>query len=373
MGKKRSNGEGSVHKTSSGTWRGQLMDGYTEDGKRKIVSFSGNTRSEVLEKMREFRRQVSANIRIDNSLTLNEWGDTWLADYQSQVQPSTYSSYKYTLKLLKTHLGRLKISEILPMHINRMQDAMVTSGYSLSAIQKCRAMLIQIFDSAYNNGLVTFNPAQRAKIIRDKDGSLSQPRYAKDAFSDDELCLLRHSLRNDLLGNSIHLMLNTGLRVQELLALTPEDIAVDGSSITVSKAIKMVDGIPTLGPPKSKTSNRTIPVPKSARSHALYLRMHGGKKHIWMSSGTSSFYSVGTFRRRYYAALKQIEGVRLLSPHCCRHTYVTQLQAKGVALELIARLAGHSDLITTHGYTHTSDQTLSNAVSVLNTTTTKKE
>ncbi len=34
-------------------------------------------------------------------------------------------------------------------------------------------------------------------------------------------------------------------------------------------------------------------------------------------------------RRAYYRTLEKIPGVRRLSPHCCRHTYVTLLQRQG--------------------------------------------
>ena len=247
-----------------------------------------------------------------------------------------------------------------------MQDGLIKDGYSLSQIRKCRAMLIQIFDAADNNNLVVQNPARKAKILRDKDNSLNRPRYEKDAFTSEELQNLQNSLEKNLVGASIRLMLNTGLRVQELLALAPDDIAEDGSTIQVSKAIKMVDGIPTLGPPKSKKSNRLIPVPEVVREYAIYLRTHGGKDLVWSQLGANPYYSVGSFRRRYYTALKNVGGVRKLSPHCCRHTYITRLQEQGVPIELIAQLAGHSEVSTTVGYTHTSAETLANAVAVLN-------
>ncbi len=47
MAKKRSSGEGSVWKLKSGSWRGQLMDGYREDGKKNIISFSADTKASV--------------------------------------------------------------------------------------------------------------------------------------------------------------------------------------------------------------------------------------------------------------------------------------------------------------------------------------
>ncbi len=58
--------------------------------------------------------------------------------------------------------------------------------------------------------------------------------------------------------------------------------------------------------------------------------------------------------------------MRPLSPHCCRHTYVTMLQAGGVPMETIAALTGHADIKTTEGYLHQSAPALAKAVEALN-------
>ena len=169
-----------------------------------------------------------------------------------------------------------------------------------------------------------------------------------------------------MLGNSIRLLLGTGMRSQELLALTKEDIATDGSTIRINKAVKMVDGKPELGPPKSELSNRIIPVPGEYVPYALYIREHGAKPFLWTLSYKSALCGVETFRRKYKKLLAEIDGVRVLTPHCCRHTYITRLQAQGVPMETISRLAGHSDTDTTDGYLHISLDTLSQAVEKLN-------
>lgn len=364
--KKRSCGEGHIVKLKSGSWRGQLMDGYTDEGKRRMVSFTAPTRSEVLEQIRSYQNNQDNHIHVNQTLSFGSWADTWYADYRSQVQPSTYSGYQYTLKLLKKALGHEKVADVLPIHINRFQDQLVSQGYSLSQIRKCRAMLVQIFRSAEDNGLIGRNPAQRSKKVTGKDGKLNGPKRMKDSFTDEEVTALLEQLPRDLTGNNIRLLLGTGVRVQELLALSPQDIAEDGSAITVSKAIKMVDGLPTLGCPKSKQSYRTIPVPQDYQPYALYLRNYGGKELIWSRPGANPYYGVGCFRKRFYTAIGHVDGVRKLSPHCCRHTYITHLQARGVSIDLIARLAGHSEITTTDGYIHTSQATLTDAVSVLN-------
>jgi integrase len=362
---KRSNGEGSIRKQANGTWRGELMCGYKDDGRRFIKSFSGKTRKEVQEKLRNYQNQMGQNIDLTKNITFTQLADTWYADYKSQVQPSTYSSYKYTLALLKKYFGDTLITKILPMHINKFTDDLFEREYSMSQIRKCRAMLIQIFTYAESNDLIIKNPALRAKKVRRPDEDTAFHSHAKDAFNEDEIHTLIENLPEDQIGNGIRAMLGTGMRVQELIALTSDDIAVDGSSVTINKAIKTVDGKSLLSVPKSKLSNRTIPVPEDYRDSLVYLRTHSGPARIYQP-GNNELYSVGSFRHRYYTALNNIAGVRRMTPHCCRHTYATQLEKNGVPLQIIAKLMGHSSVETTGVYLRTDNDTLSEAVSALN-------
>lgn len=366
MAGKRSNGEGNVRKTKSGSWRGEIMDGFTPDGKKNIIRFSAGTRAEVLDKIRAYRTNMASGIHIDKNMRFASWADTWYEDYKSEVQPSTYAGYQYTLKVLKKEFGDAALADILPIHINRFLDRLCTDGYSLSLIRKCRAMLIQIFDAADNNGLILRNPARKAKTVRNKVDEYGNEHRKKDAFTEDEVEWLMENLPDDLLGNSIRTMLGTGIRVQELLALRPEDIGEGGTTVRIEYAVKMVDGVPQLGPPKSAHSRRTVPIPERFRPCIWYLREHSGTPYVWTFPGRNPLYGVGSFRRRYYTALKNVGHVRLLSPHCCRHTYVTMLQAKGVSMETISVLAGHSDTEMTNHYLHQSAETLAKAVEALN-------
>ena len=233
---KRSNGEGNIRKLDNGTWRCEFMDGYTTEGKRRIIRFSGKTKKEILDRIRDYKQQAEANIHLDKSLTFGEFADIWYKDYEDQVQPSTYSSYKYTLALLKKKFGSMPICEILPIHINRYTDWIKSEGYSSSQLRKCRAMLIQIFSEAENNGLIVRNPALRAKKVRKKRMIGKAAPTKKDAFTDEEIRRMNAGLPQNLIGHGIRCMLGTGLRVQELIALTAEDIAEDGSWVDVNKA-----------------------------------------------------------------------------------------------------------------------------------------
>lgn len=368
MARKRSNGSGSVRKLASGIWRGQIMDGYQKDGKRNIVSFSAKTKAEVQKQIQEYWLQKElSGVAYDRKTPFDKWADTWLQDYETEVEASTFSGYGYTIKILKEYFRDTPISDIRALDVNHFMDHMRRREMSKSYMTKCRAMLIQIFDYAEANQLIAVNPARKAKRIRDKgDVKLQNAEKKKDAFTEEEQELIRSGVKDDLMGHSLRLMLGSGVRTQELLALQSADIAEDGSSLSITKAIKMSDGVPYLGPPKSDRGRRVVPIPEQYRGDAVYLRTHGGSPYIWKSQRESGLFDVGAFRNRYYRYIKKIPGVRPLSPHSFRHTYISSLERRGVPMEQIARLAGHTRITTTDGYLHTDMDTLSSAVDVLN-------
>jgi integrase len=362
MAAKRSNGEGSIIQLTSGNWRAQIMSGYTDDGKRKIHYFSGKTKKEVIAKVREFNNKVAQGLDMNQDYTFAEWADEWYESYRAQVKPSTYCGYKYTMKILKKHMGRSNLKDILPMHIGKVLAKIASEGYSKSQITKCRAMLIQIFDAAEHNMLTMHNPARKAKPLKTIDNYGFTAKAEREAFSPEEINLLFDQLPCDLIGHSIRLLILTGLRIQELLILSKDDITPDGSVIDINKAVMTVDGKAMLGPPKSKRSVRKVPVPLEGREYAMFLRNNSRGTFIWSSSIQKPIYSISSFRKKYNKAIKSIPGVRQLSPHCCRHTYITTLQSKGIPMETIARLVGHSRITTTDDYLHVSLDSLSDAV-----------
>ena len=367
MSGKRGKGEGTVHRRANGTWQCQIMDGYTDDGKRRMVNFSAPTRGEALAKMREYLQNKSEKGESEpQEIPLfADYAQQWYESYRSQVEESTWCNYQYTINLLNKAFGHLRLSEVKVTQVNRFINDLERRGYSASQISKCRSLLVQIMDMAEADDLVVKNYARRA-FHTTKQLRKGQKTHVKDAFTVEETETLLEQLPDTLLGNSIRLMLVSGLRLQELLALTPEDIAEDGSWVRVNKAVKMVNGSPKLGDPKSFTSRRTVPIAPKYRSVSRWLRENGGQAFLWCAPRRENLlYATYTVRRQYYQLLANFPTVRPLSPHCCRHTYVTLLQHQGVPMETIARLTGHTDVKTTQGYLHISHDTLEQAVSAL--------
>lgn len=65
---------------------------------------------------------------------------------------------------------------------------------------------------------------------------------------------------------------------------------------------------------------------------------------------------------KFKEALEEIPQVRVLTPHSCRHTYVSQMQALGVDLPTIQSIVGHADIDMTQHYLHVQESIRQDAI-----------
>lgn len=220
-------------------------------------------------------------------------------------------------------------------------------------------MLYQIFNKAEANDLVKKNPVRFAEKMR------KRPPNRKEAFTAEEVKLLLENLPEDQVGWGIRLMLCTGMRTQELLGLEPRHIAEDGSTITIEQAVVMEKGTAVIGPPKSFDSYRTVPVPRNVQYCARMLRAVE-TKYVWEKGKVDMPCNPSYFRKKFKEEISSVEGVRVLTPHSCRHTYVSQMQALGVDLATIQSLVGHADVDMTKHYLHVQDPVRLTAIAKFN-------
>ena len=348
MAKRRANGEGSIRRRNNGRWEGQFMIGRKTDGRREIRSFSGKTRKEVVERKDEFLRKRKEGLLAGQELRFDVWADIWFRNHADNVKPTTLQGYSYTLRTLKAYFGMQKLAEIRPMDIEEFLKKLRTGGKSDSYLAQCRGMLHQIFNKAVANDLLSKNPVSYADKMR------KGPPKRKESFTPEEVQLLMENLTEDKIGWSIRLMLATGMRTQELLGLEPRHIAEDGSAITIEQAVVRIKGSIAIGTPKSHDSYRTVPVPELVRDCARFLR-ETDKKFVWEVGKQNMPCNPSHFARQFKLAIERVEGVRVLTPHCCRHTFVSMMQMLGVDIETIQNIAGHAEVDMTLHYLHVQE------------------
>ena len=109
----------------------------------------------------------------------------------------------------------------------------------------------------------------------------------------------------------------------------------------VEQATKRIKGTIEIGGTKNASSYRIIPVPEIVRPTAIALR-NTDKTFIWEARKRGKPCNPSYFANQFKASLSTIEGMPLLTPHCCRVTYVSIMQSLGVKLETISHLVGHT-------------------------------
>ena len=343
---KRTNGEGTIRHRKDGRWEAAIMDGFRKDGKPNMKHFYGKTQKEVKEKLKAWEKDRESGLNLRQEMTFLEWSNVWFENHKSNIQPTTQENYKYTLRILQDHFDRQKIKEIKAYDVEVFLKKLRKDGRSDSYLASCRAMLYQIFNKAEANDLILKNPVRFAEKMRS-----SGPIKRKEAFTTEEVQCLMRELSTDRIGISIRLMLGTGMRTQELLALEPRHISEDGATIEIEQAVNMVKGTAVVGTPKSRDSYRVIPVPPVLQKYAIALR-DTKQKYVWEAGKKNSPCNPSYFRKQFKTALAQIPEVRELTPHSCRHTYVSQMQALGVDLATIQSIVGHADTDMTQHYLH---------------------
>lgn len=344
---KRMNGEGNIRRRKDGRWEYREMCGYRDDGSRNIVTFYGRTQKEVKEKVEAHRANKRDGVLTKTGYTFEKWADVWFDHHKRTISEVTQESYKYTLRILKNYFGSFQLEEIKTFNVESFIYELKDSGKADSGVAQCRGMLFQILNMAVANDLIRKNPVAYAQKTRS-----TKPPKEKPCFTAEEVQRLMRELPLDQVGLAIRLMLGTGIRGQELLGLETANIEPDGSEVRIVQATKKIKGTTIIGDPKNAKSYRHIPVPHNLRPYVVMLR-NNAKPYVLESPKKKGYpCSTSHLEDLFKAALEQVGGVQILPPHCCRHTYVTQLQSLGVDINTIQSLVGHSAISMTQHYLH---------------------
>ncbi|HNS37000.1 MAG TPA: tyrosine-type recombinase/integrase [Anaerolineaceae bacterium] len=152
----------------------------------------------------------------------------------------------------------------------------------------------------------------------------------------------------------VYLLLNAGLRVKEVVELHLNDVTITERKGTV--VIRQGKG----------GKRREIPLNAKAREALqayLDVRPDVQTKSFFINQSNE-----GILEKTVQRAVKRFAkaaGMGELSAHMLRHTFAKSLIDKGVTIEKVAALLGHSDLSTTQIYTTPGERDLEEAVEKL--------
>lgn len=278
-----------------------------------------------------------------SDLTLYEYTDQWLRLYKrNSVKPSTYERLRVSLHTMGDYrIARIPVSDIYPQDIQDYFDDLVRDGYSITTIKKQACVVTAPLRHAAAVREIYCDPTTDLRLP-----SPSAARKAKkdvEAYSKDEQSRLLSVLGNDIYSNAIRILLETGLRIGELLALDWSDVNWDSQSLTISKTIINPASTGTSrvqNSPKSLSSRRVIPMSSTCYEILTMLRNQNGSIHVL---GT------GDRRMSYKAFVKHTKsfcwkaGIPYKGTHVFRHTFATNCYYRGCNVKLLSKLLGHAN------------------------------
>lgn len=202
---------------------------------------------------------------------------------------------------------------------------MVQEEMSAATIKQHVSALRTFFKTCQAMGAEIDNPAR----------FVSTPRLSEQLPKTIEQEAIAEALRspetNKQAKAAIAIIYETGVRLQELMDIRPEDIDSKTMSIKVHGKGK---------------KERTVYYGDLTKQ---YGRCWHGQQHTQRG-----------VRHLVYEALKPYSKAQQLSPHALRHTYASQLINNGMAIEGISKLLGHEHIETTEIYAKLANKTTRN-------------
>lgn len=369
-----------MKKRADGRYKRSILIGYTDEGREKRKYVYGTSKKEVEQKIAEIRMQLERGVYIeDKNLTVGEWADKWLDTYKTGVQYNTFEMYAHIINLyIKPEVGNLPLTKLKTHHIQNIINKYAAKGLTRT-LQQIKLTMNQIIKQAINNDLLYKNVAENV-ILPQID---SRP---KRSLTNDEKKLLEKADFTIKEKAFVYLLLYSGLRRGEALALTRNDIDFEKNVIRVNKTIIYKGNNAEIkNSPKTDAGNREIPILSNLKSilrdyiqsiQTIYSFTQNNGEIMSKSSfrrfwdGIMDKLNTAAGGRNYISRNKGENKVIAISqditPHTFRHTYATMLYYAGVDIKTAQYLLGHSSIkVTMDIYTHIDKSQVKNTVSKL--------
>ena len=282
----------------------------------------------------------------------------WLEKYKrNSVKLATFDRLESSYNLmLKYPISRIAPYDLRADDIQGYLNRLVTDGYALSTIKKQYNLLSAYLKWANTEGIVQ-RPIQNS-VKLPSQSMVRKPKKEIVVYTKVEQAALRRVFQTrERIGYSVALlMMETGLRVGEALALEWDDVNWERRAITVSKtAVRLGNKrqIFIQQGAKTYTSNRTIPISKTAYAllDALFQEVDDVHGFIF-ADRLGKPLSYETMRYQIRIACEKA-GVEYLGQHVFRHTFATNCFYRGCDVKLLSKLLGHADVaITYNTYIH---------------------
>ena len=264
---------------------------------------------------------------------------------ERRLSPLTCENYSRDITALLKLATKTPLNQLRVHHIRRFVAQLHSKGLSGRSLARMLSAWRGLYNYLARDHGYTHNPC----------AGLRAPKSTKSlphVLSPDEAAKLLEFKANDLITlrdkAMFELFYSSGLRLTELINLTPEDLNFTESTVIVhGKGDKM----------------RVVPIGRQAiqalrewmkQREAL---LKPGEKALFLSRNGRGISSRSVSQRLKMRALQQ--GISLnVHPHVLRHSFASHLLQSSADLRAVQEMLGHANISTTQTYTHLDFQHL---------------
>lgn len=285
--------------------------------------------------------------------TLATFAPEALAALTVEVRPSTAARIESVYRVhIEPEFGHVPLSAITGAGVAAWVVKM-SAQRSPASVRKAAHVLSRLLDHAVSSGLLKANPATSVRLpaeVHHEQRFLTQPQVWSLASS------IAPRFRAMVL-----VAVFGGLRFGELGALQRQNVNEVQNTLRVSRTLVEVGGHSTFGPPKTRTSVRTVTLPRSIMAEVVrHMDLYTDPDpEALVFTGMKGQPVLRTwFYRHYYQPATVAAEVPGLRFHDLRHTFVALWVSLGRNPKEVSRAAGHSSVAFTldrYGHLYETD------------------
>ncbi|HGA1305747.1 TPA: tyrosine-type recombinase/integrase [Streptococcus suis] len=345
-------------------------------GKKTKTSVTGRTRKEVKQKAKHAQDEFVSNgytvTKVVPIKNYQELAELWLESYQLTVKPQTFIATK---RMLYNHLipvfGALKLNKLSVSYIQGFINDLSSELVHYSVVHSINRRVLQYGVSLQ---LLPFNPARDVilpKVPKRENKAIKfiAPEDLKALMAYmEKLANKKFSYFFDYVLYSV--LLATGCRFGEVVALEWSDIDLDNGTISITKnynrLLKLIDT------PKSKAGVRVISIDKKTinllrlyknRQRQIFIETGARVSSVVFATPLKEYQNMATRQESLDRRIAEI-GIPRFTFHAFRHTHASLLLNAGISYKELQYRLGHATLAMTMDiYGHLSKDKEKEAVS----------